>query len=67
MPDTIDMHRDAHPLDTPHKVIDYLRFCSAREAHAGIKPNECKTLVDYFDQLVAANKTLSIALAEVEG
>lgn len=66
MPDTTDMHRDAYPLDSASKVIEYLRFCAEREAGAGIRSNECKMLVDHFDQLVAANKTLSIALAEVE-
>jgi hypothetical protein len=59
-------NREIHyELDTPQKVIGYLRFCMGRTAHAGLKPMDCKILVDHFDQLTARNVILAQALSEV--
>lgn len=56
---TDDLRRVAHQFDTALEVLDYLRFCSERTAHAGIRPDECRMLVEYVEML-------QVAIAEVQ-
>ena len=62
----LSQRESMYELDTPKKLIGYLRFCMDRVAHAGLKPQDCKLLVEHFDQLIARNEILTQALSEVD-